>query len=70
MKVPGLAWLELSIRPDGAGSVYRQRAVFLPRGLGGHAYWWSVWAFHGIVFGGMVRNIVRAAEKARAVAPA
>ncbi|MDQ1652861.1 MAG: hypothetical protein QOI35_2061 [Cryptosporangiaceae bacterium] len=70
MKVPGLAWLELSIRPDGAGSVYRQRAVFLPRGLAGHAYWWSVWAFHGIVFGGMVRNIVRAAEKARAVAPA
>jgi hypothetical protein len=27
-----------------------------------------VWAFHGVVFGGMVRNIVRAAEKAPAVA--
>jgi uncharacterized protein YbjT (DUF2867 family) len=68
MKVPGLAWLELSVRPDGSGSLYRQRAVFLPRGLAGHAYWWSVWAFHGVVFGGMARNIVRAAEKAPAVA--
>jgi uncharacterized protein YbjT (DUF2867 family) len=62
MKVPGLAWLELHVAPSGdGGSVYRQRAVFVPRGLAGHLYWWSVWPFHGIVFGGMVRNIARAA---------
>jgi hypothetical protein len=62
MKVPGLAWLELRVAPaDGGGSTYRQRAVFVPRGLAGHVYWWLVWPFHGLVFGGMVRNIVRAA---------
>jgi hypothetical protein len=29
----------------------------------GHAYWWAVSPFHGIVFGGMQRNIARAAER-------
>jgi uncharacterized protein YbjT (DUF2867 family) len=63
MRVPGRAWLEMSAEPDGAGaSVYRQRAVFLPRGLAGHAYWASVLPFHGIVFSGMARNIARGAE--------
>jgi hypothetical protein len=62
--VPGRAWLELTVRPAAdAGSRYRQRAVFLPRGLAGHLYWWAVAPFHGLVFGGMVRNIARAAER-------
>ena len=42
-------------------AVYRQRAVFLPRGLAGHAYWAAVWPFHAVVFGGMARNIAKAA---------
>jgi uncharacterized protein YbjT (DUF2867 family) len=62
MKVPGLAWLELRVAPsEQGGSTYRQRAVFVPKGLAGHVYWWLVWPFHGLVFGGMVRNIARAA---------
>ena len=64
MKVPGRAWLEMSVAPGEAGSCYRQRAVFLPRGLVGHLYWWAVAPFHGLVFGGMVRNITRTAERA------
>ena len=64
MKVPGRAWLELTVHPaTDAGSRYRQRAVFLPRGLAGHLYWWAVAPFHGLVFGGMVRNITQAAER-------
>jgi uncharacterized protein YbjT (DUF2867 family) len=64
MKVPGRAWLEMSATPDGAGrSVYHQRAVFLPRGLAGHAYWASVVPFHGVVFSGMARNIAKGAEQ-------
>jgi hypothetical protein len=64
MKVPGRAWLELTVHPTaGTGSRYRQRAVFLPRGLAGHLYWWAVAPFHGLVFGGMVRNITQAAER-------
>jgi uncharacterized protein YbjT (DUF2867 family)/uncharacterized protein YndB with AHSA1/START domain len=64
MRVPGLAWLEMTVEPRGAsGSTYTQRALFHPRGLLGHLYWWSVAPFHGIVFGGMLRNIVSAAEQ-------
>ena len=72
MRLPGLAWLELGIEasdgsppPAGAGSstTYVQRAVFHPRGLLGHLYWWAVAPFHGVVFGGMARNIARAAEQ-------
>jgi hypothetical protein len=62
MKLPGTAWLELSVGEDESGTFYHQRALFQPRGLGGHAYWRMIAPFHGIVFGGMVRNIVRAAE--------
>ncbi|GGU49177.1 SDR family oxidoreductase [Streptomyces lavendofoliae] len=63
MRLPGLAWLEMYAEEDGEGrSRYRQRALFHPRGLLGHAYWWSVSPFHAMVFGGMARNITRAAE--------
>ncbi|MGW1678880.1 SDR family oxidoreductase [Saccharopolyspora sp. NPDC002376] len=62
MKVPGRAWLELSVEPAEGGACYRQRAVFIPRGLLGHLYWWAVAPFHGLVFGGMVRRILSAAN--------
>ncbi|MEU6130099.1 SDR family oxidoreductase [Saccharopolyspora sp. NPDC047091] len=62
MRLPGRAWLEFTVEPDDAGgSHYRQRAVFVPRGLAGHLYWWLVAPFHGVVFGGMVRNVLRVA---------
>jgi hypothetical protein len=65
MKLPGLAWLELTAGQDGDGrTTYSQRAIFQPRGLAGHAYWRSISPFHGAVFGGMVRNITAAAERA------
>ena len=65
MKLPGLAWLELTAGQDGEGrTTYSQRAIFQPRGLAGHAYWRSISPFHGVVFGGMVRNITAAAERA------
>ncbi|MGW3988152.1 SDR family oxidoreductase [Streptomyces sp. NPDC004830] len=62
MRLPGLAWLEMYTETDEQGRTrYRQRALFHPRGLLGHAYWWSVAPFHAVVFGGMARNIARAA---------
>jgi Protein of unknown function (DUF2867) len=70
MRLPGLAWLEFHVEhgdsgagADGPGTVLRQRATFAPHGLAGHAYWWAIAAFHGIVFGGMIRGIARAAEE-------
>ena len=64
MKLPGLAWLELEVKTDDQGNiVYRQRAIYHPRGLAGHLYWWAVWPFHGIVFGSMLNNITKAARE-------
>jgi hypothetical protein len=62
MRVPGLAWLELGVGNQDGATTYLQRALFHPRGLFGHLYWWSVAPFHGVVFGGMARNIAHAAE--------
>jgi hypothetical protein len=42
--------------------VYRQQAVFLPRGLTGHLYWKSLAPFRDLVFGGMARTVASAAE--------
>ena len=66
MRLPGRAWLELRAEPtgDGDGSVFHQRAVFLPRGLAGQLYWAAVAPFHAVIFGGMARNIARQAERA------
>ncbi|HEU4757222.1 MAG TPA: SDR family oxidoreductase [Agromyces sp.] len=64
MRVPGRAWLEMSAEPAGAGSTYRQRAVFFPKGLAGRLYWWSVLPFHGVVFAGMANRITAEAEAA------
>jgi uncharacterized protein YbjT (DUF2867 family) len=65
MKLPGLAWLEMAVGRDHDGmTTYSQRAIFQPRGLAGHAYWRSISPLHGLVFGGMLRNITTAAERA------
>jgi hypothetical protein len=78
MRVPGRAWLELRVEPqaEGAGSIYRQRAVFFPHGLAGRLYWFAILPFHGVVFDGMANRIVAEAEaeaasrRAPAVTPA
>lgn len=68
MRVPGEARLEFRIEPVEDGSVLHQEATFDARGLLGRAYWYAVLPFHGLVFGGMLRGLVRAmdAEAARA----
>ncbi len=62
MKVPGQAWLEMTTEADPAGgSIYRQRAVFFPSGLGGRLYWFSILPFHGVIFSGMANKITATA---------
>ena len=63
MRVPGKAWLELRVDPDGAGSLYRQRAIYFPKGLGGKLYWWLIAPFHGLIFPSMAKNIIKNASK-------
>ncbi len=63
MKVPGRAWLEFEVEPDGHGSVVRQTAIFDPLGLSGLIYWYALYPIHQLVFAGMLRGIARAAER-------
>jgi uncharacterized protein YbjT (DUF2867 family) len=63
LRLPGLAWLDLAVETDGEGrTVFRQKAYFHPHGLAGQLYWAAVTPFHATVFGGMQRNVARAAE--------
>ena len=62
MKLPGEAWLEFTITDEGDRPVLRQRALFIPRGLAGHLYWWSISPFHNAVFGSMIANLAEAAR--------
>src|SRR4051795_1200046 len=64
MRLPGVAWLELYVDSDGDGSTYTQRAVFQPRGLAGHLYWWAVAPFHRRGVGGMGGEIPAGATRA------
>jgi uncharacterized protein YbjT (DUF2867 family) len=57
MKLPGRAWLEFEVTPDGDGSVVRQTATFDPVGLWGLAYWYLILPLHRLVFRGMLRAI-------------
>ncbi|GAA1445302.1 SDR family oxidoreductase [Leifsonia poae] len=68
MRVPGRAWLEMSVEPGERGSVYRQRAVFFPAGLAGRLYWFAILPFHGVIFNGMANRIVFEAESGTGVA--
>ena len=66
MIMPGKAWLEFKIEKiDENKCKLTQRAIFYPKGLAGHAYWWSIYPFHGLVFPGMCKNIAKEALKSK-----
>ncbi len=59
MKLPGEAWLEFKVgSADGVAQLI-QTATFRPLGLWGRLYWYAVLPFHGLIFPGMARNIVK-----------
>jgi uncharacterized protein YbjT (DUF2867 family) len=63
MKVPGEAWLEWEIEENDGRFSLIQRATFVPRGLFGRMYWYSLVPFHSVIFPQMARGIVSAAEE-------
>ncbi|MFD8520018.1 DUF2867 domain-containing protein [Streptomyces capillispiralis] len=66
-RLPGPARPEGYVETDAGGRTrYRQRVLFPPRGLPGHAYWWAVSPLHAVVSGGPARDITRAAAKGMA----
>lgn len=59
MKVPGQAWLEFDVQPD----QLVQTAHFIPHGILGRLYWYSVLPLHYLVFTNLARTIVKASPK-------
>jgi len=60
MKLPGEAILEFRIHPLGTDqSEVQQFSRFLPKGLLGLLYWYSLYPFHQWIYRGMLRGIAR-----------
>ncbi|MGI4832297.1 MAG: SDR family oxidoreductase [Janthinobacterium lividum] len=59
MKLPGEAWLQFRISGNADGShTLEQLAAYRPEGLLGRLYWYAVLPFHGIIFKGMIKNLL------------
>lgn len=69
MKLPGRAWLEFEVEPDGAGSTIRQTATFDPVGFGGLLYWYVTYPLHQLIFARMLGRIAEVAEASRTSSP-
>lgn len=77
MKLPGRAWLEFRVSPDGDGARIEQTAIFDPIGLGGQLYWYVLYPVHRVMFANMIASIgqrartgIGSCEQANADAPA
>lgn len=64
MRAGGRAWLQFGVEstPNG-GTRLHQRAVFIPTGLVGRAYWRVIKPFHALIFPSMAKNILEAAKQ-------
>ena len=67
MRLPGRAWLQFEVEPDGDGVVICQTAEYDPVGLLGLAYWYSMFIAHQFIFDGMLNGIANKAKEINAV---
>jgi uncharacterized protein YndB with AHSA1/START domain len=63
MRLPGRAWLEVEVEPEGSGSRLTMSGIFEPKGLGGYTYWYGLYPAHRMIFAGLVREVAREAER-------
>ena len=56
--LPGKAWLEFDVQPD----QLVQTAHFIPSGIWGRIYWYSVLPLHSLVFTNLARQILTTAR--------
>jgi len=60
MKLPGLAWLEFTVKPDNQGTnQLNVTAYFEPGGLFGVIYWYVFLPFHYLIFTRLIKAIER-----------
>jgi len=63
MKVPGDAWLQFEATPTPKGPTQlRQTAYFVPKGLFGLLYWYTLYPIHRLIFSGLINEVARRAE--------
>lgn len=62
MKLPGQAWLEFDIQPD----QLVQTAHFIPHGILGRLYWYSVYPLHIFVFSNLANTVVKSSRETAA----
>lgn len=58
MKLPGQAWLEFDCQPD----QLVQTAHFIPRGILGRVYWYTIVPIHNLVFADLAKTVVRSSK--------
>lgn len=65
MKVPGRAWLQWEAIAEGGGTRLVQTAYFMPDGLLGTLYWYSLYPAHRFIFSDLVDAVAADAEAGR-----
>jgi len=65
MKLPGKAWLEFDIQP---GRLV-QTAHFIPNGIWGRVYWYSVLPLHHLVFSNLAKQVLNKAVRMEHLSP-
>jgi hypothetical protein len=63
MKLPGRAWLQFEVRPEGRQTHLEQTAFFEPHGLLGNLYWYAAMPLHRFIFPGLIEAIQTQAEQ-------
>jgi hypothetical protein len=67
MRVPGRAWIEFeAVQIAGGKTRLTQTALFVPKGLFGHLYWYLLYPIHGRMFSGLIHAIAELAEHSAA----
>jgi len=60
VRLPGKAWLEVTITPqDDGGTEYTQRTIFMPSGIVGRLYWFVLRPLHVTALSGLAPDVVR-----------
>jgi hypothetical protein len=63
LRIPGEAWLELTVSAHRDGSRYDQRAQMFPRGLAGRLYWHVLRPLHTRALRAMTKAVLQRAER-------
>ena len=62
MKLPGMAWLQFSIEPEGNWNRLLVDAMFEPHGIFGPIYWYCFMPFHIFIFYDLIKQIEKRSE--------